>query len=185
MVGRWLTQQSSTVCFELISFLFYCVHGCSHMQHVEHKLFQEAFTSDSQLHYLQGLAFVGDCCDKLQSLEFMWTRQACTIIVLFSKGCFSVECLLSLVWRHRVIHIYGCRTHCLCGVMREQITVETMNRGVLSHSTLLTGLVPVKLDQIWLSQRSLLIQTMLQVWHLQMIPVWLYGMWRCYQFFMS
>lgn len=160
------------VCFEPISFLSLCP-----WQHVEHKLFQEAFTSDPQLHYLQRLAFLGDSCDKLQSLEFMWTKWAHTIIVLFSKGCFSVKCLL---WRQRAIHIYGCRTHCFCGLLHEQIT-ETMNRGVLSLSTL-TGLVPVKIRPISLSQRSLLIQTMLQLWHLQMIPVWLYGMWRCYQF---
>lgn len=57
--------------FEPIIFLFHSVHGCSHMQHVEHKLFQEAFTSDPQLHYLQCWACLGECCDKLQSLEFM------------------------------------------------------------------------------------------------------------------
>lgn len=178
--GRWLTQQLSTVVLRPFSFLFHSVHGCSHMQHVEHKLFQEAFTSDPRIHYLQRLACLGECGNKLQSLEFMWTVPARTVTVLFSKGCFSVKCLLSLGRSYRAIHIY--RTHCFCGVLREQLTVETMNRAVLSHSTLLTGLVPVKIRPIWLSPEvpsnanhassvASANDSCLALWNVKMLPV--------------
>lgn len=57
--------------FEPIPFLFYSVNGCSRMQNVELKLFQEVLTRHPQLQYLQRLACLGQCCDKLQMLEFM------------------------------------------------------------------------------------------------------------------
>lgn len=102
------------------------------------------------------------------------------LLLLFSKGCFSVKCLLSLGRRYRAIHIY--RTHCFCGVFHEQLTVETMNRAVLSHSTLLTGLVPVKIRPIWLSPEvpsnpnhassvASANDSCLALWNVKMLPV--------------
>lgn len=74
----------------LTPFSFSFCPGCSHVQNVGHKLFPEVFTCELQLHYSQRLVCLGECCDKLRSLEFTWTKRA--VIVLFSQGCFSVKC---------------------------------------------------------------------------------------------
>lgn len=92
----------------------------------------------------------------------MWGGRA--VIAHVRKSCFSErpsdKCLLLLVQRDRVILLTA--TELRAVACWDQLTVETVC-GVLSHSTLLTGSLPLKITPIGLSQKCLVIQKQLQM----------------------